>query len=81
MAKQVPPEALRKVEIPVLVLNATADVANQAIGQLLALLPIARCATCEGDHGSTPFHPSFQEAVSDFFKEQWRARGVQAGGP
>jgi pimeloyl-ACP methyl ester carboxylesterase len=81
MAEQVPPEALRKVEIPVLVLNGTADIANLAIGQLLAVLPNTRSTICEGDHGSTPFHPPFQQAVSDFFEEQWRARGVQAGGP
>ncbi len=81
MAEQVPPEALRKVEAPVLVLNGTADMANQAIRQLLEVLPNTRSATCEGDHGSTPFQPSFQQAVSVFFKEQWRARGVRVGAP
>jgi len=81
MAEQVPPEALRKVEVPVLVLNGTADMANQAIGQLLEVLPNTRSATCEGDHGSTPFQPSFQQAVSVFFKEQWRARGARVGAP
>jgi pimeloyl-ACP methyl ester carboxylesterase len=81
MAEQVPPEALRKVDTSVLMLNATADVANQAIGQLLEVLPNARSAVCEGDHQSTPFQPSFQQAVSGFFEEQWRARGVQLGGP
>jgi pimeloyl-ACP methyl ester carboxylesterase len=76
MAEQVSPDALRKVEVPVLVLNGAADAANQAIGELLEALPHAQSATCEGDHGSTPFQPSFQRAVSDFFTGQWRAREV-----
>jgi pimeloyl-ACP methyl ester carboxylesterase len=80
MAEQVPPEALRKVKMPVLVLNGTADVANQTIGQLLEVIPNARSAACDGNHGSTSFQLPFQEAVSDFFEEQWRARGVQFGG-
>jgi pimeloyl-ACP methyl ester carboxylesterase len=81
MAEQVPREALRKVETPVLLLNGTADIANQATRQILEALPNGRSAACEGDHGSTPFQPSFQQAVSNFFEEQWRARGVQVGGP
>ena len=81
MAEQIPPEDLRKVEMPVLVLNGAADIANQAIGQLLEVFPNARSAGCEGDHGSVPFQPSFQQAVSGFFEEQWRARGVHVVGP
>lgn len=78
LAEQVPSEALRKAETPVLVLNGTGDVANRAIGRLLAVIPNACSAACDGDYGSTPFQPSFQRGVSDFFEERWRARG---GGP
>lgn len=80
MAEQVPPEALRNVDIPVLVLNGAADVANQSIGHLLEVLPNARSAACEGDHGSTPFQPSFQRMVRDFFEEQLGQRGIHLGG-
>ena len=58
LAEQVPSEALRKAETPVLVLNGTGDVANRAIGRLLAVIPNACSAACDGDHGSTPFRPS-----------------------
>jgi pimeloyl-ACP methyl ester carboxylesterase len=74
-AEQVSPEALRRVRIPVLVLNGRQDAANQAVGRLLDVLPNARFAACDGDHHSTPWQPSFQQAVVDFFAEQWRARG------
>ena len=80
MAEQVPPETLCELEMPVLVLNGTADVANQTNERLLEALPKGRCASCDGDHGSTPFQPSFQQVVSDFLEEQWRARGAQVGG-
>jgi pimeloyl-ACP methyl ester carboxylesterase len=76
-----PPEALRAVKVPVLVLNGRADFANQSIGRLLEVLPHARSAACDGDHHSTPWDPSFQQAVVDFFEEQWRARGSQFSGP
>jgi pimeloyl-ACP methyl ester carboxylesterase len=81
MAEQVPPEALRKVEAPVLILNSMADLANQTIGQLLEVLPNARSAVCKGDHGSTTFQPYFQRAVSNFFEKQWRERGARFGVP
>jgi hypothetical protein len=80
VAEQVPPETLCEVEMPVLVLNGTPDVANQTNERLLEALPTARSAVCKGDHGSTPFQPSFQQAVSDFLEEQWRARGAQLSG-
>lgn len=79
MAEQVPAKDLSEVETPVLVLNGVSDVANRTIRRLLEVLPNARSGACEGDHGSTPFQPSFQRAVSRFFEEQWRARGVQVG--
>jgi pimeloyl-ACP methyl ester carboxylesterase len=75
MAEQIPPEALRKVNARVLVLNGKADVANQKTGRLLEVIPNACSTACDGDHGSTPFQPSFQQAVTDFFNEQWQARG------
>jgi hypothetical protein len=76
VAEQVPPEALREAGAPVLVLNGKEDVANQATGRLLEVLPNARPGACEGDHASTPFQPSFQEAASDFYEEWWRASGA-----
>jgi pimeloyl-ACP methyl ester carboxylesterase len=78
--EQVSPEALHKVEIPVLVLNGREDMANQAVGRLLEVFPNARSATCDGDHHSTPWQPSFQQAVVDFFEAQWRSRGLSFPG-
>jgi pimeloyl-ACP methyl ester carboxylesterase len=72
----VPVELLRNAGAPVLVLNGAADVANQSVGRFLEVLPNARAGTCGGDHHTTPWQPSFQEAVVDFFTEQWRARGI-----
>jgi len=77
VAEQVPPELLREVEAPVLVLNGTGDVANREVKRLLEVIPNALSAACEGDHGSTPFQPSFQGAVSHFFEERWRVRGAR----
>src|SRR5262249_23875486 len=71
-----PGEPLQKAGAPVLVLNGAADVANQSVGRFLEVLPNARTGTCDGDHHTTPWQPSFQEAVVDFFTEQWRARGA-----
>jgi hypothetical protein len=68
-------EKLRKVNVPVLVLNGKADVANQAVGRLLEVIPKARSAACDGDHQTTPWYPSFQQAVVAFLQEQWRGRG------
>jgi len=80
-AEQVSPEALHKVRVPVLVLNGKEDAANPAVGRLLEVFPKARVAACDGNHHSTPWYPSFQQAVVDFFAEQWQARGVQFGRP
>ena len=70
-----PAEALRRIDIPVLILNGKADAANQKIAGLLEAIPTARAAECEGDHHSTPYQPTFQQAVVQFFEEQWRLRG------
>ena len=69
-----PVEALRTIEVPVLILNGRADAANQKIDSLLGLMPTARAASCEGDHNSTPYQPTFHQAVIRFFQEQWRLR-------
>lgn len=70
-----PTEELRKIEVPVLILNGKADVANQKIDRLRQEIPTARSAECEGDHNSTPYQPTFHQAVIQFFEEQWRLRG------
>jgi hypothetical protein len=58
----------------VLILNGKADAANQKIAGLLKAIPTASGAECEGDHHSTPYQPTFQRAVVQFFKQQWRSR-------
>jgi len=70
-----PAEALSKIEVPVLILNGKADVANRKIDRLLQKIPTARAAECDGDHHSAPYQPTFQQAVVEFFEEQWRLRG------
>jgi pimeloyl-ACP methyl ester carboxylesterase len=80
VAEQVPVDPLRKTKVPVLVLNGKADLANQAVARLLEVIPNARSASCDGDHHSAPWYPSFQQAVVNFFAEQWRARGAAADG-
>jgi len=69
-----PAEALRKIEVPVLILNGKADAANRKIDGLLKEIPTARAAECDGDHHSTPYQPTFQQAVVQFFEGQWRRR-------
>jgi pimeloyl-ACP methyl ester carboxylesterase len=69
-----PAEALRTIEVPVLILNGKADVANQKVDGLLKEIPTARSAQCDGDHNSTPYEPTFQQAVVQFFEGQWRLR-------
>jgi hypothetical protein len=69
-----PVEALRTVKVPVLILNGREDAANQKIDGLLGVMPTARAAPCEGDHNSTPYQPTFHQAVIRFFQEQRRAR-------
>jgi hypothetical protein len=74
VANTLPAEALQQVDIPVLILNGKLDAANQKITGLLKAIPTARAAECEGDHHSTPYQPTFQQAVVQFFEEQWRLR-------
>ena len=80
VAEQVPVDPLRQVKAPVLVLNGKADLANQAVARLLEVIPGARSAACDGDHHTTPWYPSFQQAVVDFFAAQWPARGAALDG-
>jgi hypothetical protein len=42
----------------------------------LALISLATIVAADGDHHTTPWQPSFQEAVVDFFTEQRHARGI-----
>ena len=69
-----PVEALPTIDVPVLILNGTANIANKKIEGLLRAIPTARAACCEGDHHSTPYQPTFHQAVIRFFEEQWRLR-------
>jgi pimeloyl-ACP methyl ester carboxylesterase len=71
-----PTEALRKISVPVLILNGKTDVANQKVDRLLEEIPTARSGECDGDHHSAPYQPTFQQAVVQFFEEQWRRRRV-----
>jgi hypothetical protein len=80
VAEQVPVDPLRQVKVPVLVLNGKADLANQAVARLLDVIPTARSASCDGDHHATPWYPSFQEAVVNFFAARWPARGAAFDG-
>jgi pimeloyl-ACP methyl ester carboxylesterase len=74
VARQLPAEALQRVDVPVLILNGKTDAANQKIDRLLKEITSARSAQCDGDHHSSPYDPTFQQAVVQFFKEQWRLR-------
>jgi hypothetical protein len=76
VANTLPAEAFHRIDVPVLILNGKADVANQKITGLLNAIPTARGAECEGDHNSTPYQPIFRQAVVHFFEEQWRARAA-----
>jgi pimeloyl-ACP methyl ester carboxylesterase len=69
-----PADAFVRVDIPVLILNGKADAANQKIAGLLKAIPTAHAADCEGDHASTPYQPTFQQAIVQFFEGQWRLR-------
>jgi len=75
LMNSLPAEALRQIDIPVLILNGKADAANLKIAALLKAIPNARAGECEGDHSSTTYEPTFHQAVVQFFKDQWRLRG------
>ena len=80
IAEGVSVEALRKVNVPVLVLNGRADVANQKTERLLAAIPTARSGVCEGDHHTTPFQPTFHQAAIRFLEQQWHLRRANDAG-
>ncbi len=67
-------ELLRTIDVPVLILNGKSDAANQKVAGLLAEIPTARFAACEGDHHSTPYQPTFHQTVVSFFRDQWHRR-------
>jgi pimeloyl-ACP methyl ester carboxylesterase len=69
-----PAETLRTIDVPVLILNGKSDAANQKVAGLLGEIPTARFTTCEGDHHSTPYQPTFHQAVVEFFHERWHQR-------
>jgi pimeloyl-ACP methyl ester carboxylesterase len=69
-----PADPLRTIHVPVLILNGKPDAANQKVARLLEQIPTARFEACEGDHHSTPYQPTFHQAVVAFFQEQWRHR-------
>jgi pimeloyl-ACP methyl ester carboxylesterase len=75
LMNSLPVEPLQQIDIPVLILNGKADAANQKIAGLLQAIPTARSGECEGDHNSTPYQPTFQQAVVQFFESQWQLRG------
>jgi len=67
-------EQLNKIRVPVLVLNGKGDVANQKTARLLEEIRSASLGECEGDHNSTPYQPSFHQAVVGFLKRQRQER-------
>lgn len=76
VAPTLSPAELQRVNVPVLVFNGKSDAANQKVGGILKAIPTASAAECEGDHDSTPYQPTFQQAVVRFFEEQWRSQRV-----
>lgn len=65
---------LNRIRVPVLILNGKGDVANQKTACLSEEISSASFGECEGDHHSTPYQPSFHQAVVDFLERQWRDR-------
>lgn len=76
VADQMTSEQLNRIRVPVLVLNGKADVANQQTARLLEEISTASLGECDGDHSSTPYQPSFHQAVVGFLERQWRKRAV-----
>ena len=74
VADQMTAEQLNRIRVPVLVLNGKADVANQQTARLLQEISSACLGECDGDHHSTPYQPSFHQAVVGFLEAQWRQR-------
>jgi pimeloyl-ACP methyl ester carboxylesterase len=76
VADQMTAEQLNRIRVPVLVLNGKGDVANQKTARLLEEISAASLGACEGDHHSTPYQPSFHQAVVGFLERQWRERAA-----
>jgi pimeloyl-ACP methyl ester carboxylesterase len=76
VADQMTAKQLNRIRVPVLVLNGKSDVANQKTARLLEEIPTANLGECEGDHNSTPYQPSFHQAVVGFLERQWRERAA-----
>ncbi len=73
LMNSLPAEALQRVDIPVLILNGRQMLPTKKSPGFTAM-PTARAGECEGDHNSTPYQPTFQQAVVQFFQGQWRLR-------
>ena len=76
LMETLPADDFQGVDTPVLILNGKADAANQRIAGLLKAIPTARAEECEGDHHSAPYQPTFQQAIVEFLKQQWRQRSA-----
>jgi pimeloyl-ACP methyl ester carboxylesterase len=76
VADQMTAEQLNRIRVPVLVLNGKGDVANQKTARLLEEIAPASLGECEGDHNSTPYQPSFHQAVVGYLERQWRERAA-----
>jgi pimeloyl-ACP methyl ester carboxylesterase len=74
LMETLPADGFQGVAIPVLILNGKGDAANQKIAGLLKAIPTASAGECEGDHHSTPYQPTFQQAIVEFLKRRWRQR-------
>jgi len=74
VAEQMTSAQLQQIRVPVLILNGKADVANQKTERLLKEIMTASLAECEGDHHTTPYQPTFHQAVTNFLEFQWRQR-------
>ena len=72
LMETLPADGFQGVAIPVLILNGKGDAANQKIAGLMKAIPTASAGDCEGDHHSTPYQPTFQQAIVEFLKRQWR---------
>jgi len=72
LMETLPADGFQGVAIPVLILNGKGDAANQKIAGLIKAIPTASAGDCEGDHHSTPYQPTFQQAIVEFLKRQWR---------
>jgi pimeloyl-ACP methyl ester carboxylesterase len=61
-----PPEALRQVPTPTLVVAGDGDSRGASAGELAALLPNGRLALIPGDHLTALSAPEFTDAIADF---------------